>query len=527
MRRIIAGLATTAIALSSLLGSSSAALAAGQSDAADRGTVSSVVATNPVIAASADGDSNEVGAVLGLSDDAKARWIRDAPGSAVLRSTADDSILRTIALPANADWTVYSPSADEFYVGDWQDGPVVRVFSGDGTPVGLFPTVRATHVIVDELRGTALLLAYNSASVAYVDLRERRELGYRSSLDGDSITAMAFDERRNHVYLGDTHNRITVRDVATGSVQRVGYVFDGFRGLTYDSAHHRLWLPRVSAPTAVIDAESFDEVGLVPGSINDIDVDTFAGLVHLTSGHVGLRTFDGGTLALERTVPLETYLAFADIDPRTGAADLTLHAPDLSITEMTVPALPMRFDDIAPTQQFADEIEWLSARRVTSGWLEADSTRSYRPLDTVRRDAMAAFLYRLAGRPSFAPPRVSPFADVSTTDAFYREITWLRAQGITSGWPDGTYRPNESISREAMAAFLYRFAGQPAYEADQEFRDVPSRAPFFREVGWLGSTGVSHGWASPVGLPEYRPLSLITRDAMAAFLKRFSDLSES
>jgi serine protease len=85
---------------------------------------------------------------------------------------------------------------------------------------------------------------------------------------------------------------------------------------------------------------------------------------------------------------------------------------------------------------------------------------TYRPLQAISRDAMAAFLYRAAGKPAFAAPAVSPFADVSTGQQFYLEMAWLAKTGISTGWtePNGavTYRPFEAINRDAMAAFLYR-----------------------------------------------------------------------
>jgi hypothetical protein len=73
---------------------------------------------------------------------------------------------------------------------------------------------------------------------------------------------------------------------------------------------------------------------------------------------------------------------------------------------------------------------------------------------------MAAFLYRyattLAGAPAHAAPATAPFSDVRPGDAFHREVSWAAAAGITTGYPDGSFRPGAPVSREAMAAFLYR-----------------------------------------------------------------------
>ena len=62
-----------------------------------------------------------------------------------------------------------------------------------------------------------------------------------------------------------------------------------------------------------------------------------------------------------------------------------------------------------------------------------------------------------APAPSEKPAAVV-FKDVPQTHMFYQEITWLGQTGISTGWPDGTFRPHEPVTREATAAFVFRFA---------------------------------------------------------------------
>ncbi|WP_199241643.1 S-layer homology domain-containing protein, partial [Serinibacter arcticus] len=85
----------------------------------------------------------------------------------------------------------------------------------------------------------------------------------------------------------------------------------------------------------------------------------------------------------------------------------------------------------------------------------------FRPLEPINRDAMAAFLYRMAEEPEFTAPTTSPFTDITPATQFYAEITWLASEGISTGWlgNDGTaiYRPTTPINRDAMAAFLHRY----------------------------------------------------------------------
>lgn len=119
------------------------------------------------------------------------------------------------------------------------------------------------------------------------------------------------------------------------------------------------------------------------------------------------------------------------------------------------------FKDLPVTAQFYKEITWLADKGISTGWEEADKTRTYRPLQPVNRDAMAAFMYRLAGEPEFTPPAESPFIDVSVESEFYKEITWLAAQGISTGWAEqGTtrsFKPLLPVNRDAMAAFMFRY----------------------------------------------------------------------
>ena len=178
---------------------------------------------------------------------------------------------------------------------------------------------------------------------------------------------------------------------------------------------------------------------------------------------------------------------------------------------------PSRFSDVKSGDQFYTEISWLAQRRITTGYPDG----TYRPLESVERGAMAAFFYRMAGSPQFTAPSTPSFSDVPTTHPFYKEIEWMKARGITTGWPDGTYRPNAPVNRDAMAAFFYRYAGSPHVDlpATSPFKDVPADSQFYREITWLASTGISTGW--PDG--TYRPVTPIARDAMAAFIYRYSE----
>jgi hypothetical protein len=74
---------------------------------------------------------------------------------------------------------------------------------------------------------------------------------------------------------------------------------------------------------------------------------------------------------------------------------------------------------------------------------------------------MAAFLYRFDGSPniSLAP---SVFSDVPAGSQFAAEISWLAAERITTGYPDGSFGAHREVNRDAMAAFMTRYAASVA-----------------------------------------------------------------
>lgn len=184
-------------------------------------------------------------------------------------------------------------------------------------------------------------------------------------------------------------------------------------------------------------------------------------------------------------------------------------------------AAPNEFSDVPTNHKFRTEITWLADQQITTGYANG----TFKPRDSVSREAFAAFLYRLAGKPKVSLPSTSPFKDVSTSSQFYREIVWLEQQNITGGWADGTFRPKNKISREAIAAFLYRFEGRPSFSAPAKspFRDMTPSSKFYKEVTWLARTGITTGYADGT----FKPKANVSREAVAAFLHRGNTIARA
>ena len=212
---------------------------------------------------------------------------------------------------------------------------------------------------------------------------------------------------------------------------------------------------------------------------------------------------------------LHMHNATGDLSGVNGAAGERAQVLRVS-SSSEAPAESAHFKDVPADYPFVNDINWLAQRRITTGYPDG----TFRPNGSVERGAMAAFFYRMAGSPQFTAPSTPSFKDVPRDHPFYKEIEWMRARGITTGWSDGTFRPNDAVNRDAMAAFFYRFAGSPAYSAPvaSPFSDVSAGSQFYREISWLADQRITTGWADG----SFRPVQPIERGAMAAFLHRYN-----
>ena len=186
---------------------------------------------------------------------------------------------------------------------------------------------------------------------------------------------------------------------------------------------------------------------------------------------------------------------------------LTLVAVLLSSTGVMAAG---HFSDVPTDHPFAEEIGWLVSEGVTTGFDDG----TFRPTVAVSRQAAAAFLYRLAGEPPVAG--VAGFSDVPTNHRFHDEIAWMVDQEITTGYSDGTFRPTVAVSRQAIAAFLYRLADEPTVTRQAGFPDVPTGHPFHDEIAWLVDQQITTGYSDGT----FRPTVAVSRQAAAAFLHR-------
>ncbi len=190
--------------------------------------------------------------------------------------------------------------------------------------------------------------------------------------------------------------------------------------------------------------------------------------------------------------------------------------PALTSSPAEARAQATTFTDVPAGHAFATEIGWLVAEGITTGFADG----SFRPTASVTRQATAAFLFRFANRGATAEPcTAKPFSDVLVSHPFCGEIAWLAETGITTGFSDGTFGGGGPVTRQAMASFMSRFAvasGQIAPCAGAAFVDVPRGHQFCGAISWLTTERLSSGFTDG----SFRPTAVLSRQAMAAFLYR-------
>ncbi|PRI10222.1 S-layer homology domain-containing protein [Leucobacter massiliensis] len=215
------------------------------------------------------------------------------------------------------------------------------------------------------------------------------------------------------------------------------------------------------------------------------------------------------------------YLRAGDrITPYGGTARVVVQAASGSTARVTIQGPP--FTDVPFGAKFFKEIDWMKSEGISTGTKTSRGPK-YQPKSSVTREAMAAFLFRMEAPGNFKAPASSPFADVPTNHKFYKQIAWMREAGLSTGTVRNGkryYDPSAGVTREAMAAFIYRLEDSNAKgPASSPFADVPRTHKFYKEIAWMRSAGLSTGTVRN-GKRYYDPSSKVTREAMAAFLYR-------
>ena len=177
-------------------------------------------------------------------------------------------------------------------------------------------------------------------------------------------------------------------------------------------------------------------------------------------------------------------------------------------------ALP--FSDVAAGDWFSDVVRYVYEQGLMTG----TSDTEFSPNLTTTRGMIVSILNRLEGGPT---AESSGFTDVADGDWYAEAVNWAAREGIVAGYEDNTFRPNDPITREQLAAMLMNYAAWKGEDVSaradlSSYNDAASVSSWAAEtVQWAVAEGLISGM--PGNLLE--PQGSATRAQVAAILERF------
>lgn len=155
---------------------------------------------------------------------------------------------------------------------------------------------------------------------------------------------------------------------------------------------------------------------------------------------------------------------------------------------VTALAADTGFDDVPENAWYADAVAYVRDNGLMSG----TSATTFSPDAATSRGQIATILYRAAGSPAVTGG--TNFSDVSSTAYYATATRWASANGIVTGYPNGNFGPDEPITRQQIAAILWRCAGSPAADRGTDFADESTISAYASTaVDWARENGIMNG----------------------------------
>lgn len=176
-----------------------------------------------------------------------------------------------------------------------------------------------------------------------------------------------------------------------------------------------------------------------------------------------------------------------------------------------LPALPPgQYHDVPESYWAYQEIKELGEKKIVNGYEQS----LFYPDKPLTRAEAAAIIARVK---NLSPPQAkNKFPDVSHEHWASGPIHATAKMGYFTGFEDGTFRPNEPITREQTAALLKRVFQLENHAGKKAFTDVPANAWSYSDIQTLAAYGIAAGFQDG----SFRPKNKVTRAQFAVFLYR-------
>ena len=182
-------------------------------------------------------------------------------------------------------------------------------------------------------------------------------------------------------------------------------------------------------------------------------------------------------------------------------------------------ALP--FTDVADTAWYADAVQYVYENGLMTGVSESE----FAPDGTATRGQIVTILWRLAGSP--VVNYAMRYADMDEGAWYGEAVRWAASTGVVTGYSESSFGPNDAITREQLAAILYRYVktqGQGftgMWYFPLRYDDAASISSWADEaMHWCVMKGLLNGTSETA----LSPRATATRAQLAAILQRFCEL---
>ena len=186
-------------------------------------------------------------------------------------------------------------------------------------------------------------------------------------------------------------------------------------------------------------------------------------------------------------------------------------------TETPVSSLP--FGDVKSADWFYNDVKYVYEK----GMMAGTAADVFAPNATTTRAMIVTILYRLEGSP--AVTGTSAFVDVPAGQWYTDAVNWAAANQIVKGTSATTFAPNASITREQMAAILYRYAQYKGYDVTKKadlsgYSDNGQVSAYAKDaLAWANAAKLINGVTNTTLAPQGNA----TRAQVSAILHRFCD----
>ena len=179
-------------------------------------------------------------------------------------------------------------------------------------------------------------------------------------------------------------------------------------------------------------------------------------------------------------------------------------------------ALP--FNDVSESEWFYEAVKYVYDK----GMMNGVSDTSFAPYSNLTRGMIAQVLYNLEGKPAVSG---SAYTDVAADQWYNDAVNWAAQKGIVTGYGDGAFGPMDNITREQMAAILYRYAQYKGYDVSAKgdltaFTDGNTVSDWAKDaMSWAVGTALFNGKGDGI----LDPTTTATRAEVAKILMTYCE----